>query len=213
MKPNFRPLSSPPAGLQREKTHCPRKALLSFQWWVKTRLFLIDTTCGGVFCGWIPTAVPPAGPSPPPNALHQLIFQRQPGGEHSFLLSDRPPPRTHRLYKVQACVGSRVVVQLLGGHFLIRPPRSGEVCGRRESSVGRRKGGYGWSPCMKLGGEWGHRGTVPEQGGPDTGQGNLKQHKILREHQDFASNALVRHHDILRTLLQGCDLFSLSVLV
>lgn len=64
MKPNFRPLSSPPAGLQREKKHCPRKALLSFQWWVKTRLFLIDTTCGGVFCGWIPSTVPPTGPSP-----------------------------------------------------------------------------------------------------------------------------------------------------
>lgn len=64
MKPNFRPLSSPPAGLRRGKKHCPRKALLSFQWWVKTRLFLIDTTCGGVFCGFIPSTVPPAGPSP-----------------------------------------------------------------------------------------------------------------------------------------------------
>lgn len=139
MKPNFRPLSFLPAGLQRQKKHCPRKALLSFQWWVKTRLFLIDTTCRGVFCGWIPTAVPPASPSPP-NALHQLIFQRQHGGESSFLLSDRPPSRTHRLYKLQARIGSRVVVRFLGGHSLIRPPRSGEVWGRRESSAGRRRG-------------------------------------------------------------------------
>uniref|UniRef100_A0A671RDZ5 Large ribosomal subunit protein uL23m n=1 Tax=Sinocyclocheilus anshuiensis TaxID=1608454 RepID=A0A671RDZ5_9TELE len=53
----------------KEKKHCPRKALLSFQWWVKTRLFLIDTTCGGVFCGWIPSTVPPANPSPPTHYI------------------------------------------------------------------------------------------------------------------------------------------------
>lgn len=122
----------------KDQKNSPRKALLSFQWWVKTRLFLIDTTCGGVFCGWIPRAVPP-GPSPP-NALHQLIFQRQHGGERSFLLSDQPPSYTHRLYKLQARIESRVVVRFLGGHSLIRPPRSWEVCGRRESSAGRRRG-------------------------------------------------------------------------
>ncbi len=46
-------------------------------------------------------------------------------------------------------------------------------------------------------GERGHRGAVPKQGGPDRGQGNLKQHKILRQYQGFtynrfASNALVK---------------------
>lgn len=54
---------------------------------------------------------------------------------------------------------------------------------------------------------------MPEQGGPDTGQGNLKQHKILREHQEFASNALVSRHDIPCTPLQVRDLFSLSIKV
>lgn len=57
-------------------------------------------------------------------------------------------------------------------------------------------GGYGWSQHMKRG-ERGHHGAVPEQGGPDRGQGNLKQHKILRQYQvftydRFASNALVK---------------------
>lgn len=110
----------------------------------------------------------------------------------------------------------KLLVRFLDGHSLIRPPHSGEEC------AGERvhQGGWescGWSQHIKRG-EWGHRGVVPEQGGPDRGQGNLKQRKILRQYQSFAydrfaSNALVRCNDILCFSLQGRDLFGPSIKV
>lgn len=104
----------------------------------------------------------PAGPSP--NTLHQLIFQRQYGEELPFLW-------TPRFYKLQARRKSCVLVRFLDGHSLIRPPHSGEECeGERVHQGGWES--CGWSQRIKRG-EWGHRGVVPEQGGPDRGQGNL----------------------------------------
>lgn len=73
--PIFPPLGL--VGLQREKKNTAQKKppFLSVVG-KKTRLFLIDTTCGGVFCGLIPTVHPPPLRSNSSSyTLHELIFQ------------------------------------------------------------------------------------------------------------------------------------------